>query len=519
MNPYLEQKAGVKLAEKLIELKKTYLASPNFALVKKSNRWLSDIFDQEINNFYDKKIEDEIMKIKLSPNIEKEIYLFHWIKVNGYEGLKKNYASTQDFLFKVNSPFYDRLNYYRYEFNKKNNNPNMLFRDFVGMWESILIKRINDYRFTKIEELRSKFMQDLYNKIAIYHQANSLLKTVWNFFGKMWDPAELLKPGVDMTAIDKFAKFLESNPAIMDIATLLGRYQGESNLIEQRILEEIVMDFEWKPVGSSPEEIIGATESKDLEHMFPAELFLLRYPILKYIFYKKYIEGKLTTFEFLSQDKVPKEQIKLTTVESYVLEEKGPIVLSIDTSSSMRGSPEQIAKALALAIAKIALSEHRPCYMINFSKSLDVYNLSQLKDSVPKLIDFLSKSFGGDTDFEPALQHTLTVMDSNEYFNADLLLISDFMTSDLSSDIIEKINILRKRRNRFHAIIIGTMGEEKATTVFDNAWIYDPRDPFASERIIASLTGEVVKKYDKIPGAKTILNKIRTEQGVNNNVK
>ncbi len=172
---------------------------------------------------------------------------------------------------------------------------------------------------------------------------------------------------------------------------------------------------------------------------------------------------------FYHKIKVPKEQIKLTTVESYVLEEKGPIVLSIDTSSSMRGSPEQIAKALALAIAKIALSEHRPCYMINFSKSLDVYNLSQLKDSVPKLIDFLSKSFGGDTDFEPALQHTLTVMDSNEYFNADLLLISDFMTSDLSSDIIEKINILRKRRNRFHAIIIGTMGEEKATTVFDNA--------------------------------------------------
>jgi len=32
----------------------------------------------------------------------------------------------------------------------------------------------------------------------------------------------------------------------MQIATLFGRYQGESKLIEERLAEEIVMDFEWK---------------------------------------------------------------------------------------------------------------------------------------------------------------------------------------------------------------------------------------------------------------------------------
>jgi uncharacterized protein with von Willebrand factor type A (vWA) domain len=93
--------------------------------------------------------------------------------------------------------------------------------------------------------------------------------------------------------------------------------------------------------------------------MFPTELVLLKDPVLKYIFYKKYIEGKLKTFEFLSQYKVSKEQIKLRTIETYVPEEKGPIIL---------------------------LAEHCSCYMINFSKSLNVYNLFFLKDSLPKLI-------------------------------------------------------------------------------------------------------------------------------------
>ncbi|PWF95848.1 hypothetical protein [Spiroplasma poulsonii] len=83
MNPYLEQKAGVKLAEKLTELKKTDLASPNFALVKKSNRWLSDIFDQEINNFYDKKLKMKLWKLNWVQILKKKFIYFIELKLMG----------------------------------------------------------------------------------------------------------------------------------------------------------------------------------------------------------------------------------------------------------------------------------------------------------------------------------------------------------------------------------------------------------------------------------------------------
>ncbi|AGM24872.1 vWA domain-containing protein [Spiroplasma chrysopicola] len=510
MQNYLEHKTMEKLAKKLDDLKQEDLKNPTIVLKTKSNRWLADLYNDSVNNFYDKELENELAKIPLPPTMEKEIYLFNWIKVNGYEGLKQNYPKTQDFLFKVNSPFYDRLNFYRYEFNKENSNPKLLFRDFISTWENILIKRLIDYRFAKIEEIRTKFSQQLYNRLEIMNKSNKLLKTTWNFFGKLWDPERILKKGVDMAAIEKFALFLETNPAIMEIATLLGRYQGESKLIEERILDQIVMDFEWQPIGSSPEEIIGATESKDLEHLFPAELVFLRDPVLKYIFYKKFIEGKLTTFEFISQDQVPIEQIKLETVKTRVPEEKGPIILSIDTSSSMQGSPEQIAKALALAIVKIAGQDKRPCYMINFSKSIDAYDLSHLKNSISDLVEFLAKSFKSDTDLDPALIHALDVMETNQYFNADLLVISDFMTGELSEQVAAKVEQLKQRRNRFHAILIGTNSNENAAEIFNNAWVYDPRDPFASERILAALTDEVSEHYNNVPGAKEVLVQIRT---------
>ncbi|WP_368486202.1 VWA domain-containing protein [Spiroplasma sp. DGKH1] len=509
MKGYLEDRLDKKMNTYLSKLKNQDLQNPHFVLFKQNNKWLADTFDQQITAFYDEKIKKEIRSITLPSEMEKEIYLLNWVKVNGYSALKENYAKTQDFLFKVKSPFYDRLNFYRYEFNKKDNDPSVLFKDFINSWEGILIKRIADYRFAKIEELRNKYLQELYNRIEIMQKTNKLLKTVWNFFGLMWNPEENLTKSLKMEAIEKFAEFLKQNPAIMEIATLLGRYQGESKLIEERLAEEIVMDYEWQPIGNSPEEIVGATESKDLEHMFPAELVLLKDPVLKYIFYKKFIEGKLTTFEFISQDQVPVEKIKLNIVKTRVPEEKGPIILCIDTSSSMRGNPEQIAKALSLAIAKIALQEKRPCYMINFSTNLDVYDFSSVRNSVPNLIKFLSKSFSGSTDIEPAINHALNVMEKNEYFNADLLMISDLLTSDLSERTTAKINQLKLRRNRFHAIVIGTMGHESAASAFDNAWIYDPRDPFASERIIASLTDQVGTKYNNHPEAKNLLKLIK----------
>lgn len=99
-------------------------------------------------------------------------------------------------------------------------------------------------------------------------------------------------------------------------------------------------------------------------------------------------------------------------------------------------------------------------------------------------------------------------MESNEYFNADL-----------SADLVTKINLLKHRRNCFHAIAIETLGTEDVETVFDNTWIYDPCDPFASKPIIASLTGEIVKKYDKFPGTQAILTQMKMIKEAGKNVK
>lgn len=47
--------------------------------------------------------------------------------------------------------------------------------------------------------------------------------------------------------------------------------------------------------------------------------------------------------------------------------EMGPIILCLDTSGSMRGAREVVAKALALECMRGAHRQQRPCYLYAFS--------------------------------------------------------------------------------------------------------------------------------------------------------
>lgn len=47
--------------------------------------------------------------------------------------------------------------------------------------------------------------------------------------------------------------------------------------------------------------------------------------------------------------------------------EMGPIILCLDTSGSMRGAREVVAKALALECLRGAHRQQRPCYLYAFS--------------------------------------------------------------------------------------------------------------------------------------------------------
>ncbi|WP_146637869.1 vWA domain-containing protein [Spiroplasma clarkii] len=168
--------------------------------------------------------------------------------------------------------------------------------------------------------------------------------------------------------------------------------------------------------------------------------------------------------------------------------EQGKFIICIDTSSSMEGAGEYIAKALAIAVAKVALKEHRDIVFVNFAnQDVEEFTIDGLNVNIKKMLEFLAKSFYGKTNAKPAFQKVIDKMKTENFKRADLLMISDFMMDTIPDSTRALVNELKENYNRFHSLVVGTMPNVETQEVFDNVMYYDPNDPFATQQIVKSL--------------------------------
>ncbi|MCM1502082.1 MAG: hypothetical protein NC115_05380 [Bacteroidales bacterium] len=199
---------------------------------------------------------------------------------------------------------------------------------------------------------------------------------------------------------------------------------------------------------SGKSDIAGITIGNDLNSLLPSELALLAGQQTENIFYKKYIQNRLQVFASASHSvKDGKAQC-------------GPIFMCIDTSGSMQGEPEKLAKTLALAIAIVAQRKHRPLVIVNYSCSLSFFVLRNLKCQRQKLLKFLSNSYDGGNDENLLFNfifHDLPKLPKykalSRYFEGDdLVIISDFEWSRLSPETKAILAEQRKNGMRFYGL-------------------------------------------------------------------
>lgn len=228
------------------------------------------------------------------------------------------------------------------------------------------------------------------------------------------------------------------------------------------------------PDINSREEIVGVRLGRDLENLLPAELALLADPDTALLFDLKYVESGLMCFDMqgiqIAQRHIETEEER----DVKEAEKKGPMVICIDTSGSMKGMPETVAKAVALFLSAKAREQKRSCYLINFSTGIDTLDLGA-DVGIEALLRFLQMSFHGGTDVAPALEHALDKMEQDAYRNADLLVVSDFIMSELPKRSLARIENRQLNGNRFHSLVVGKCYMTKRIrSHFENEWVYDP---------------------------------------------
>lgn len=189
------------------------------------------------------------------------------------------------------------------------------------------------------------------------------------------------------------------------------------------------------------DEISDIHQSDDLGHLLPTEAMLLADPDLEFLFWAKFVERKLFTYE-------------LSGMET---KGRGPIIVCLDISGSMGGDKDCWAKGVALALVEIAHREKRNAIVIVFDTEVhQVFEFMKNTFNWQTVVELAGYFTGGGTDFDAPLLCALDYLDrEKELKNGDIILVTDGQ-SDVSE--LVRVTFLEKKallKFSMFTIIIG----------------------------------------------------------------
>ena len=246
---------------------------------------------------------------------------------------------------------------------------------------------------------------------------------------------------------------------LRDLIRSLGRGSGRGLMREAPAEEEVA----GNPPGLVrselvPEETSGVALGGDVSRMLPAEALGLasRRPALKRLWHSRWAERRLVSYERVGW--LEEDSRVLDELEYRPAGELGPIILCLDTSGSMAGPRETVAKATALECLRAAHLQGRPCYLYAFSGPEEVQELELGTDpgAMSRLLDFLASSFDGGTDVDKPLELSLQRLEENTWARADVLMVTDGEIPGAGRSIREALEDAQERLGlRVHALVVG----------------------------------------------------------------
>lgn len=289
---------------------------------------------------------------------------------------------------------------------------------FLDKWHRLLTTKEYDYQYHHIGSLCEGFV--------LLDKQNGL-KTVADVTGSRVRWLLLNRPEL-YRRIVPYEKAMEQNRHIRELVRVLGKHsKGEKRSFdplggvreEQLVRHAIRSDIE------------GITLGNDLNHLLPVEYCYLTDEALRPVFMQKFVEKRLQVFDSRSAEDSSVLQKGRKPVSG-----QGPFVVCLDTSGSMQGKREILAKSALLAVAKLVDGTHRKCYVINFAEDIHCMLIKDLRADFPLLADFGSVEISWGLFFILVKYCLLRIM-KNDYLNmlASLVLPAQILDYFLISGV------------------------------------------------------------------------------------
>ena len=321
---------------------------------------------------------------------------------------------------------------------------------FLDKWFALLNRKEYDYQFHHIEKLFDDFylIQRKHGKQADNDPVHSRVEWLLHTHPEIRN--ELLV----------YERTMNNHPAIRQLVQLLGKrskdnlkYDSVSGISKKLLVSH-----------ASNSDITGITQGDNLNSLLPIEYCYLADDVLRPVFMERFAEKRLQVFDYKSEQTASKKNGKEK------VSGQGPFIICVDTSGSMQGERERLAKSAILAIALLTEKTHRKCYVINFSDEAVSLLVEDLGRDMIKLAEFLRQSFHGGTDIAPALNEALHIIAGNDFQDSDVVLISDFEIPPMGYHLTEKVHRMKARKTTFYGLVFGNQAEPEYLNLCEKYW-------------------------------------------------
>ena len=244
----------------------------------------------------------------------------------------------------------------------------------------------------------------------------------------------------------RFARLLHQAEALKQIAEELGRLERSSRR-------------RTAPRGGRAA-VVGVRVSGELADALPSELALLASASTEDLFYQRYTDHRLLSLEFEGALEGAPERGG-----------EGPVIVCVDTSGSMSGTPEVIAKALVLVVMRRVLPKGRRVRLMLFGGAGEFQDrdIGRGPGAMSHFLDLLAMHFHAGTDFDGPLERALDLLDEERYSNADVLLVTDGYAS-ASPRTVRRVRALRQEVG-FAVVSVVIGGSPHGVAAFsDRVW-------------------------------------------------
>lgn len=253
---------------------------------------------------------------------------------------------------------------------------------------------------------------------------------------------------LQLKLLRNYSAFFEKSPDLKKIIDFIGRREFDPPDNQIRL----------SPFGKNRIQSVRFSDS--INNLLPMEAAKLLNPSLKRKFYADMLEGKLLSYQLLGKHYAGPPRIK----------PRGPMIVLVDTSGSMHGAPQTLAKAAVMAMAKKMLLQHRDMKVILFastSQHLEI-ELTNRKKMAERFLNFLVYTFGGGTDFNTALASGLKAFKEKDFNGADLLFITDGKSEVSDELVLARWQEAKKKYNaKIYSLIVGDAGGSGLSGISD----------------------------------------------------